>query len=99
MQSIDLFSVHGYTFVNLREIKEMLLNCSGDTCTQTVRRHELVPIFCCNNSIAILHTDSMGLVTSRELFRTSTTFTSHTLVVRMSRKHNGYVLCIDGHCR
>ena len=30
-QSIDLFSVHGYNFVNLREIMEMLVSCSGDT--------------------------------------------------------------------
>ena len=33
-QSIDLLSVHGYNFVNLREIMEMLqpvLSCPSDT--------------------------------------------------------------------
>ena len=29
MQSIDLLSVHGYNFVNFREIMEMLLSCTA----------------------------------------------------------------------
>ena len=47
-----------------------------------LERHELVPTFCCNNSIAILHIiviGSMGL-RFQSLLRTSTIFTSHTLI-------------------
>ena len=31
MQSIDLLLVHGYNFVKLKEIMEILLSCPGDT--------------------------------------------------------------------
>ena len=58
VESIDLLSVHGYDFVNLREIMEMLFSCSIDIISMVVPvtletalsaprlgRHELVPIF------------------------------------------------------
>ena len=64
-------------------------------------RHELVPIFCCNNSIAILHIliDSMGLqisVTSRDLEHPRPLPVIRLLVVRMSRKHNGMYYALMG---
>ena len=56
-------SLHGYNFVNLREKWKLcclVVPMTLETALFAPRqgRHELVPIFCCNNSIiAILHTD------------------------------------------
>ena len=79
-----------------------------ETALSAPGRHELVHIFCCNNSIAILHSDwfhgasdfshyTHVDVTSIINFRTSTIV--RLLVMRMSRKHNGLHHAFDGHCR
>ena len=65
MQCIDLFLVHGYTFVNLRDLNNgnaacliiVLVTLETALSAPRLGRHELVPIVCYNNSIAISHTD------------------------------------------
>ena len=65
-------------------------------------RHELVSIFCCNNSIAILHDWFHGASDfSHEYYleHRRSLPVIRLLVMRMSRKHNGHASFIDGHCR
>ena len=67
-------------------------------------RHEIVSIFCCNNSIAILHTGWFHGASNFSHYRRHEHYLEHRrplpvirlLVVRMSRKHIGHVLCIVG---
>ena len=59
-------------------------------------RYEPLPIFCCSNSIAILHSDwfhdfSHYRHHEHYLEHRRSLPVIHLLVVRMSRKHNGHV--------
>ena len=71
MQSIDLLSVHGYNFVNFREI-EMLLSLLGIPVTlekalsaPKLGRCEFLPIF--NSSIAVLRYDSFQISVTKDI--------------------------------
>ena len=68
-----------------------------------LRRHELVPIFRCNNSIAILHTDWFHGASDFSHYRRHEHYLEHRrslpvirlLVMRMSRKHNALMGTVD----
>ena len=90
----------------------MLLSCPSltlETALSAPRlgRHELVPKFCCDNSIAILHSDWFHWASDFSHYRRLEHYLEHRrslpviclLVVHMSRKHNEHASCIDGHCR
>ena len=69
-----------------------------------LERHELIPIFCCNNSIALLHSDWFHGASDFSHYRRHEHYLEHRrslpvirlLVVRLSRKHNGHASCIVG---